>query len=173
MLIVPRRFGDSRGYFTETFNAKRYAELGIDRPFVQDNRSLSRPTGTLRGLHCQIAPNAQGKLIFVTAGAIWDVAVDIRGGSPSHGAWIAATLTAQAGEQIWVPPGFLHGYVTLEPDTEVFYKVTGDYDPPSERGVVWDDPALGIPWPLDGAPILSDKDKSLPPLAAARDWFPA
>ena len=171
MLIVPQRHIDPRGHFAETYAAKRFAEIGIDRPFVQENQSLSRSKGTLRGLHCQIAPFAQGKLVRVVRGAAWDVAVDIRSGSPSYGKWTARTITADGGEQLWVPPGFLHGFLTLEPDTEIFYKVTSDYDPESERGVIWNDGALGIPWPLDGAPILSDKDLLLPPLTAARDWF--
>jgi dTDP-4-dehydrorhamnose 3,5-epimerase len=173
IVIVPRRFGDERGHFAETYNAKRLAEIGIDRPFVQDNQSLSRTKGTLRGLHCQVSPFAQGKLVRVVRGAVWDVAVDIRAGSPSYGRWTAATLTADGGEQLWVPPGFLHGFLTLAPDSEIFYKVTDDYDLQSERGVIWNDETLGIPWPLDGKPILSEKDGRLPPLAAAREWFAA
>ena len=171
LLIVPRRFSDLRGYFVETYSFDRFAALGIDRPFVQDNQSLSRPKGTLRGLHCQIAPFAQGKLVRVVRGAVWDVAVDIRTGSPSYGKWTTATLTADGGEQLWVPPGFLHGFLTLSPDTEIFYKVTANYDRASERGVIWSDPTLEIPWPLEREPVLSDKDKSMPPFAAARDWF--
>jgi dTDP-4-dehydrorhamnose 3,5-epimerase len=171
LLIVPRRFGDARGFFAETYTAKKFAEIGIDRPFVQDNQSLSRVKGTVRGLHCQIAPHTQGKLIRVGHGAAWDVAVDIRAGSASYGKWVAARLTAEAGEQLWVPPGFLHGFTTLTPDTEILYKVTADYDPRTERGVIWNDPSLGISWPIEGEPILSDKDKILPPFAAVRDWF--
>lgn len=170
LLIVPRRFGDARGFFSETYNAKRLAAIGIDLPFIQDNQSLSRSKGTLRGLHCQVAPHVQGKLVRAVRGAIWDVAVDIRPRSPSFGRWAAATLTADAGEQIWVPPGFLHGFVTLVPDTEIFYKVTADYDPASERGVIWNDPSLSLPWPLEGDPILSDKDKVLPEFGEVRDW---
>jgi dTDP-4-dehydrorhamnose 3,5-epimerase len=173
MLIVPRRFGDARGYFVETYNAEKYAEIGIKEAFVQDNESLSEHQGTLRGLHCQLAPHAQGKLVRVTRGAVWDVAVDTRAGSPSYGKWVGTTLTAEGGEQLWVPPGFLHGFMTLLPDTEFVYKVTAPYDRDSERGVMWDDRALAISWPLSGAPILSDKDKLLPPFAAARDWFAA
>ena len=173
MLVVPQRFADARGYFAETYAGKRYAAIGIDRPFVQDNESLSREKGTLRGLHCQIAPFAQGKLVRVSRGAIWDVAVDIRGGSPSYGQWTAARLTADGGEQMWVPPGFLHGFLTLVADTAIIYKVTSDYDRGSERGVIWNDPTLGIAWPLEGDPVLSDKDRLLPPFAAARDWFRA
>jgi dTDP-4-dehydrorhamnose 3,5-epimerase len=173
VLIVPKRFGDERGHFSETYNAKRLREIGVDAPFVQDNQSLSRAKGTLRGLHCQVAPNVQGKLIRAVHGTIWDVAVDIRAGSPHFGKWAAATLTAEGGEQLWVPPGFLHGFVTILPDTEIFYKVTGEYDPAAERGVIWNDPALAIPWPLSGDPVLSEKDKTLPEFTAARDWFAA
>lgn len=172
VLVVPRRFGDARGHFSETYNLKRLAEIGIDRPFVQDNQSLSRTKGTLRGLHCQVAPHAQGKLVRVVRGAVWDVAVDIRNGSPSYGRWVAATLTEAEGEQLWIPDGFLHGFVTLVPDTEIFYKVTADYSPSDERGIVWNDPTLNIPWPVESAPVLSEKDKLLPNFAAARDWFP-
>jgi dTDP-4-dehydrorhamnose 3,5-epimerase len=171
MLIVPRRFGDARGFFAETYTARRFVEIGIDRPFVQDNQSLSRQKGTVRGLHCQVAPHIQGKLIRVGRGAAWDVAIDIRGNSASYGKWIGATLTAEGGEQLWVPPGFLHGFVTLQPDTEILYKVTADYDPQVERGVIWNDRSLAISWPIEGEPILSDKDKNLPPFAAARAWF--
>jgi dTDP-4-dehydrorhamnose 3,5-epimerase len=173
LLIVPRRFTDARGHFAETYNAKRLTEIGIDRAFIQDNQSLSRSKGTLRGLHCQIAPFVQGKLVRVVRGAAWDVAVDIREGSPSYGRWAAATLTAEGGEQLWVPPGFLHGFLTLAADTEIFYKVTGDYDRSSERGVIWNDTTLGIPWPIAYKPILSDKDGLLPSFAAARGWFAA
>lgn len=173
LLIVPQRFPDARGHFTETYSAKRFSEIGIDRPFVQDNQSLSRRKGTLRGLHCQVAPFAQGKLVRVVRGAIWDVAVDIREGSQSYGKWAAATLTADGGEQLWVPPGFLHGFLTLAADTEISYKVTNDYDRPSERGVIWNDATLGIPWPIADEPMLSDKDKLLPTFAAARSWFAA
>jgi dTDP-4-dehydrorhamnose 3,5-epimerase len=171
VLIVPQRFGDVRGYFTETFNAKRFAEIGIGEPFVQDNQSLSRSQGTVRGLHCQIAPHAQGKLVRVLRGAAWDVAVDIRAGSPSYGKWVGATLTAEQGEQLWIPPGFLHGFATLTPDTEIVYKVTDFYDRDTERGVLWNDPALAVAWPIEGEPILSDKDRTLPPFGAARGWF--
>jgi dTDP-4-dehydrorhamnose 3,5-epimerase len=171
VVIVPPRYGDARGYFAETFSAGRFAELGIAGPFVQDNQSLSRATGTLRGLHCQVAPSAQGKLVRALRGAIWDVAVDARAGSASYGQWAATTLTEVGGEQLWVPPGFLHGFVTLEPDSEIFYKVTAGYDPASERGVIWNDPALAIAWPVTGEPVLSEKDRLLPPFSAAAGWF--
>ncbi|MGH6990500.1 MAG: dTDP-4-dehydrorhamnose 3,5-epimerase, partial [Stellaceae bacterium] len=172
MLIVPDRHGDARGYFSETFNAARFAEIGIGDAFVQDNESLSRDHGTLRGLHCQVPPYAQGKLVRVLRGAAFDVAVDARVGSPSHGKWVAARLTAEEGEQLWIPPGFLHGYLTLVDETEIFYKVTAPYRPEAERGIAWNDPDIAIGWPLMGAPILSAKDRVLPAFAEARDWFP-
>jgi dTDP-4-dehydrorhamnose 3,5-epimerase len=171
-LITPPRFGDQRGYFCETFSAPRFAEAGLSLPFVQDNQSFSRTRGTLRGLHCQVAPFEQGKLVRVIRGSIWDVAVDARPGSPSFGAYAAAILSAENGSQLWIPPGFLHGFCTLEPDTEVIYKVTGLYDRASERGVIWNDPGLALPWPVDASEVvLSDKDRALPGWADAADWF--
>jgi dTDP-4-dehydrorhamnose 3,5-epimerase len=173
-LFTPARFGDARGYFSETFSAARYAEAGLAAPFVQDNQSYSAARGTLRGLHCQLAPHIQGKLVRVLRGAIWDVAVDARAGSPTYGQWAAATLSAENGAQLWVPPGFLHGFVTIEPDTEVFYKVTAPYDRAAERGVIWNDPALALPWPVGQADVvLSDKDKVLPGFGEAAGWFPS
>ena len=163
ILVTPPRFGDARGFFSETFNAPRFAEAGIDLPFIQDNQSLSRERGVIRGLHCQIAPYAQGKLVRCVKGAIWDVAVDARRSSPTYGQWAAAELSAENWAQLWVPPGFLHGFCTLVPDTEVIYKVTDRYDRDSERGVVWNDPELALPWPLSEAEaVLSDKDRVLP-----------
>jgi dTDP-4-dehydrorhamnose 3,5-epimerase len=174
ILLTPPRYGDARGFFSETFNAARFAEAGIDEGFVQDNQSLSRGRGVVRGLHCQIAPFAQGKLVRVLRGAIWDVAVDIRRGSPSYGRHVAAVLSADNWQQVWIPPGFLHGFCTLEPDTEVLYKVTAAYHPASERGVIWNDRDLALPWPLaEDEVLLSDKDRRLPPFAAAADWFAA
>jgi dTDP-4-dehydrorhamnose 3,5-epimerase len=173
-LMTPARYGDSRGYFSETYSLPRCAEAGLHAPFVQDNQSYSAARGTLRGLHCQVAPRIQGKLVRVLRGAIWDVAVDARAGSPSFGHWAAATLSAENGAQLWVPPGFLHGFVTLEPDTEVFYKVTDLYDRGAERGVIWNDPGLALPWPVEpDAVFLSDKDKILPGFAEAAAWFPS
>jgi dTDP-4-dehydrorhamnose 3,5-epimerase len=172
-LITPPRFGDSRGFFSETFHARRFAEAGIPGPFVQDNHSLSAARGTVRGLHTQIGDSAQGKLVRVTRGAVWDVAVDIRQGSPSYGRHVAAVLSAENWQQMWIPPGFLHGFCTLAPDTEVLYKVTAEYDRAAERGVHWRDPALDIPWPI--APeeaVLSAKDLELPNLADCPAWFP-
>lgn len=172
LLITPPRFGDSRGFFSEVFNAARFCSAGIAPAFIQDNQSFSAEIGTLRGLHCQVAPAVQGKLVRVLRGAIYDVAVDIRTGSPSYGQFVAAELSAQNGSQLWVPGGFLHGFCTLTADTEVLYKVSGPYLREAERGVMWNDPTLAIPWPLDGrAPALSDKDKVLPDFAAAKGWF--
>jgi dTDP-4-dehydrorhamnose 3,5-epimerase len=172
ILATPARFGDPRGYFSEVFNAARFAAAGIDGPFVQDNQSLSASKGTVRGLHCQTAPSVQGKLVRVLRGAIWDVAVDIRRGSPSYGQHVAAVLSAESGAQLWVPGGFLHGFCTLEPDTEVLYKVTAGYDKAAERGVIWNDPALALPWPVaTEEAVLSDKDMHLPRLADCEDWF--
>ena len=172
ILLTPPRFGDTRGFFSETFNVRRFAEAGVDLPFVQDNQSLSAAKGTVRGLHCQVAPSVQGKLVRCVRGAIWDVAVDIRHGSPSFGQHVAAVLSADNWSQLWVPGGFLHGFCTLAADTEVIYKVTADYDRAAERGVVWNDPALALPWPVAAADaVLSDKDKILPRLADCDVWF--
>ncbi len=166
VLLRPRRFTDARGYFVETFNARVFAEAVGAFTFVQDNEALSAPKGTLRGLHFQAPPFAQGKLVRVLRGAIFDVAVDIRAGSPSFGRHVSATLDAAGGDQIWVPPGFAHGYCTLEPDTAIAYKVTTTYSAPHDGGMLWDDPALAIPWPVaPGTATLSDKDRNLPRLA--------
>ena len=172
ILLTPPRFGDARGFFSEVFNVRRFAAAGVDLPFVQDNQSLSAKTGTIRGLHCQIAPSVQGKLVRCVRGAIWDVAVDIRHGSPSFGQHVAAVLSAENGCQLWVPGGFLHGFCTLEPDTEVIYKVTAEYDRTAERGVIWNDRDLALPWPVaEAEAVLSDKDVTLPHLAACDFWF--
>ncbi len=171
ILVTPPRFGDNRGYFSEVFNVDRFAAAGVDLPFIQDNQSLSQERGTIRGLHCQLAPHPQGKLVRVIAGAIWDVAVDARQGSPTYGQWAAADLSAANGAQLWIPPGFLHGFCTTEPDTQVLYKVTAPYSRESERGVLWSDPTLNLPWPTT-EPVLSDKDKVLPTFDAAKGWFP-
>ena len=161
LLVTPARHGDARGFFSETWNQARAEAAGITGQFVQDNHSVSREQGVLRGLRCQVAPYAQGKLVRVVKGAIWDVAVDARRGSPTYGQWAAAELSAENWAQLWVPPGFLHGFCTLQPDTEVIYKVTGQYDRASERGVIWNDPDLALPWPVT-EPVLSDKDRVLP-----------
>jgi dTDP-4-dehydrorhamnose 3,5-epimerase len=171
LLITPPRFADSRGFFSEVFNVGRFAAAGITPTFIQDNQSRSRK-GVVRGLHCQIAPNAQGKLVRALHGAIWDVAVDIRAGSPTYGQHAAAVLSAENGAQLWIPHGFLHGFVALEDDTDVMYKVDAPYDKSAERGVVWNDPALALPWPIaPAAAIVSDKDMELPPLSACDPWY--
>ena len=170
--IVPRRFEDPRGWFSETYNQARYQSFGIADAFVQDNQSLSRPAATLRGLHFQRPPHAQAKLVRCLRGRIWDVAVDIRAGSPTCGQWVATTLTAQGGEQLYIPTGFAHGFLTLEPDCEVAYKTSALYAPESDAGIAWDDPAVAIAWPLDGAaPQLSDKDRALPRLNGIETGF--
>ena len=164
-LLTPKIFRDERGFFSETYSRKALVAAGIDRTFVQDNQSLSRAKGVLRGLHFQIAPHPQGKLVRVTRGAIFDVAVDIRQGSPSFGRHVSAILSADNWSQLWVPEGFAHGFCTLEPDTEVIYKVTDFYAPECDRGLAWDDPDLGIAWPLSGSQvILSDRDRQHPRL---------
>jgi dTDP-4-dehydrorhamnose 3,5-epimerase len=164
-LVKPRRFGDQRGWFMETYSTARYSALGIDCAFVQDNHSMSRDVGVLRGLHWQAPPHGQAKLIRCVRGKIWDVAVDARAGSPTFGRWVAVELSAENGYQMFVPIGFAHGFVTLEQGTEVEYKVSGGYAPESEGGVAWNDPGLALPWPLaDELPILSPKDELLPPL---------
>ena len=175
LLVTPRRFGDSRGFFSETWNAARYEAAGIAGPFVQDNHSLSAQPGTVRGLHCQVGAAVQGKLVRVVRGAIWDVAIDMRLGSPTYRHHVAAELSASNGAQLWIPPGFLHGFCTLEPDTEVVYKVShGYYDPAAERGVIWNDPDLALPWPaVADSSTLSAKDAKLPRLAACEAWFHA
>jgi len=170
ILITPQKFGDERGFFSETWNASRYAEAGIAPQFVQDNHSMSAAVGTLRGLHCQVAPSVQGKLVRVVRGAIWDVAVDIRVGSPTYGRHVAAELSADNWAQLWIPGGFLHGFCTLAPNTEVIYKVDAGYDRAAERGVIWDDPDLALPWPVAAA-VLSEKDKTLPRFSECDPWF--
>lgn len=164
LLITPKRHGDARGWFAETWSEKALAGTVADTVFVQDNQAFSAAKGTLRGLHFQLAPNTQGKLIRALRGAIFDVAVDIRPGSPTYGQHVSAELTAEGGEQLWVPRGFAHGYCTITDDCEIFYKVDAPYAPQGEGGIIWNDPDLGIAWPLDGEPILSGKDTVLPRL---------
>ena len=166
-LITPKKFGDARGFFSEVYSAAALKEAGIDIDFVQDNHSYSAQPGVLRGLHFQTPPTPQTKLVRVARGRIWDVAVDLRGGSPTYGAWCGAELSAENWAQILVPRGFAHGLVTLEPDTEVLYKVDGFYDPQTDAGLIWNDPDLAIDWPVEGDPILSAKDAVLPRFA---DW---
>lgn len=161
--ISPRKFGDDRGFFSETYNAKSFAEAGIDMNFVQDNHSYSAAKGVVRGLHYQLPPFAQDKLVRVTRGAILDVAVDIRKSSPSFGKWISLEVTAEKWNQILVPKGFAHGFMTLVENTEVIYKVTDYYSPEHDRSIRFDDPAIGIDWPLPSSGVqLSDKDQKAP-----------
>ena len=166
ILITPKSIGDNRGYFMEAFREDLFhAHAGPFR-FVQDNRSFSAEAGTVRGLHFQLPPKAQGKLVSCTAGALLDVAVDIRQGSATYGQHVVAELTAENGEQLWVPPGFAHGFCTLRPETIISYKVTDYYSPEHDRGLFWDDPAIGIDWPVKPEEaVLSEKDKKLPLLS--------
>ena len=165
LLVQPTVHGDDRGTFVETFNRATMAGLGIDLEFVQDNQSTSVHRGTVRGLHLQLDPHAQGKLVRVLRGSILDVAVDLRPGSPSYAQHCSVPLDAAEGRMFWVPPGFAHGFCTLEPDTVVFYKCTALYAPTADRSVRWDDPRLGIDWPVDAAEaVLSAKDAAAPPL---------
>ena len=174
LLIEPKRFGDDRGFFSEVWKRSALADQGFDVTFVQDNHSLSREVGVLRGLHFQRAPHAQGKLVRVVRGRILDVAVDIREGSASYGRHVAQELSAENWQQLWVPRGFAHGFITLEPDTEVLYKVDAEYNREADGGILWNDPALGINWPLPpGGPVLSDKDRVAPRLADVAPVFPA
>jgi dTDP-4-dehydrorhamnose 3,5-epimerase len=160
--IIPSRFGDHRGFFSESWNRRRLTDAGLDLPeFVQDNHSLSREAGTVRGLHFQAPPHAQGKLVRCGRGRLFDVAVDIRSGSPTYGQWAAAELSFENGAQLWIPAGFLHGFMTLEPDTEIIYKCTDYYTPVCDGAVCWD--SCGIDWPLAGiTPVISDKDAKAP-----------
>ena len=167
ILFTPKRFGDARGWFSETFRHDVWHDLGIHDDFVQDNQSLSKPQDTLRGLHFQLPPKGQAKLVRCLRGALFDVAVDLRQGSPTYGQWLGAELSADNGRQLYIPVGFAHGFVTLEPDTEVLYKVSSYYAPDCDRGLAWNDPEIGIDWSLgDREPLLSDKDTRQPALAA-------
>jgi dTDP-4-dehydrorhamnose 3,5-epimerase len=166
--IRPVRHSDPRGFFSETWSRDRFAEAGYPFEWVQDNHSMSTAKGVLRGLHYQLPPAAQDKLIRVTRGSVFDVAVDIRRGSPTFGRWTGLVLSAGLWNQVLVPAGFAHGFVTLEPDVEVQYKISAPYRPDLERAIRFDDPAIGIEWPLDGAAVqLSAKDQSAPLLAQA------
>lgn len=166
LLIEPRKFGDARGFFSETYNRARLAELGFDRDFVQDNHSLSVEAGVVRGLHYQSPPFAQDKLVRVVRGAILDVVVDLRRGSPTWGDHASVEISAANWRQLLAPAGFAHGFVTLAPETEVVYKVTNYYAPDHDHGLLWSDPALGIVWPVaPDAARLSDKDRIQPRLA--------
>jgi len=165
LLISTRRFGDERGFFLETYSARDFAALGIEESFVQDNHSLSAAVGTIRGLHFQLPPQAQAKLVRVLRGAILDVAVDLRRSSPTYGRHVAVELSAANGLQLYIPAGFAHGFCTLEPDTEVAYKVSAPYSPAHDRSLAWDDPDLALPWPFGAANVtLSEKDRGAPRL---------
>lgn len=169
VLVTPARHGDTRGYFSETFREREYAEAGITGPFVQDNQAFSQKSGVLRGLHFQVPPAAQAKLVACTQGVIFDVAVDIRPDSATFGKYVSAELSAKNGHQLYVPEGFAHGYLTLTDNCLVQYKVTAYYSPEDERGLAWNDPEIGIAWPLDGnQPTVSEKDLRLPHLSALR-----
>ncbi len=170
--LRPNRLSDERGFFSEVWREDRLAEAGINARFVQDNHSFSTARGVLRGLHFQRPPAAQDKLVRVSRGSIFDVAVDIRRGSPTFGKWAGLVISAAEWNQLFVPSGFAHGFVTLEEDSEVLYKVSAPYSPEHERAIRFDDPAIGIEWPVAaGELILSDKDRSAPPLAEVDTGF--
>lgn len=164
-LITPKKFGDVRGYFSEVFRDGWFRQNIADVGFVQDNESLSGQVGTVRGLHFQLEPFAQGKLVRCTRGALLDVAVDVRVGSPTYGKWVSAELSQENGVQLWVPAGFAHGFLTLKPDTIINYKVTAAYNAEHDRGLKWDDPAIGINWPKMKAYVVSEKDSKQPLLS--------
>lgn len=171
-IITPKKFGDQRGFFSETFNQRALEAAGVSGTFVQDNQSLSATVGTIRGLHFQSKPFAQDKLLRVTRGRILDVAVDLRRSSPTYGRHVAVELSAENWRQLWVPVGFAHGFCTLEPDTEVHYKVTAYYSPEHDHGVLWNDPEIGITWPVSAdAAVLSAKDEAQPRLADLPNYF--
>ena len=171
-IVTPKKFGDARGFFSEVYSRKAWGGAGLDGDFVQDNHSYSAEVGVIRGLHFQIAPFAQAKLVRVARGRILDVAVDLRAGSPTYGRHVAVELSAANWRQLLVPVGFAHGFCTLVPDTEVLYKVTQIYSPAHDRGLAFDDPALGIDWGIDAArAVLSDKDRRHPRLAELGPQF--
>ena len=170
IVLAPRKFADARGYFVETYNRRVYSELGITSDFVQDNQSYSAREGTVRGLHFQRPPHSQAKLVRVLRGSILDVVVDLRVGSPTFGKWVAERLTAEDAEQLFVPRGFAHGFYTLEPSTEVAYKVDAFYSAECDSGIVWNDPTLNISWPSTDI-TLSEKDSALPTFDALQSPF--
>ena len=167
LVLEPVVYGDHRGFFMEAWNRATFADVtGVDVEFVQDNHSRSA-AGVLRGLHFQVPPSPQGKLVRVGQGTVWDVAVDIRRASPTFGRWFGIELSEENRLQLWVPPGFAHGFVVLSESADLLYKTSGYYDATCDRSLRWDDPELAIDWPLDGAPTLSDKDRQAPTLADA------
>jgi len=171
LIIEPKIWPDDRGYFYESYNKQRFTDAGIAVEFVQDNQSSSQK-GTLRGLHGQANPYAQGKLVRVLKGKVWDVAVDIRKGSPTYGQHFGMELTGDSHQQLWIPAGFLHGFLTLEDDTIFVYKITNFYNKESEIGVMWNDPDLALPWPIEGIDILlSSKDMVHPTFAEFKTPF--
>ncbi len=173
-LVRSDKFSDERGYFMETWSKSQFASLGLHADFVQDNQSLSRPRGTLRGLHFQREPHAQAKLIRVVTGAIFDVAVDLRPGSPTFGQWCGAELTSEDNDQLFIPRGFAHGFLTLHPDTIICYRVEAPYAPQSDSGIAWDDADIGVKWPVAGMELLlSDRDRRWPTLKAYREALDA
>lgn len=167
LILTPRRFADSRGFFSESYNTRRMREAGLDFDFVQDNHSFSEAAGTIRGLHFQTPPHAQAKLVRCGRGRLWDVAVDIRKGSPTYGQWFGTELSFETGRQLLIPTGFAHGFVTREPGTEILYKCTDHHAPEAEGAVRWNDPDLAIDWALPAGtePVLSTRDAKAPALA--------
>ena len=170
VILIPQRHGDARGFFSESWNYARMRDAGLTYNFVQDNHSLSATSGTLRGLHYQSPPHAQAKLVRCGRGVLWDVAVDIRRGSPTYGHWTGVKLTPENGCQLLIPAGFLHGFVTRVPDTEIIYKCTDYYAPECDGAIAWDDPDLCIDWGVQN-PVLSGKDAAAPPLAQITSPF--
>lgn len=171
-VLLPKKFGDNRGFFSEVYSRSALTEAGVTAEFLQDNHSLSAEKGVVRGMHWQLPPMAQDKLVRVVRGSILDVAVDIRRGSPTFGRHVSVMLSAENWQQIYVPAGFAHGFATLEPNTEVLYKVTAGYSPQHERAFRWNDPAVGIEWGIDeSAAVLSGRDKAHPLLSEVRDLF--
>ncbi len=172
LMLTPSRFQDDRGFFSETYSRRALAEAGVAVEFVQDNHSLSLCAGTVRGLHFQTPPAAQAKLVRVVRGAVFDVAVDMRAGSPSYARHVGCTLSAARWNQLFIPEGFAHGFCTLEPNSEVIYKVSDYYAPAHDSGLLWNDPALGIDWPVSASSaVVSDKDRSQPRLAELPEYF--
>lgn len=171
VLITPKRFGDARGFFSETYSAKDFSTIGIAVPFVQDNHALTAKKGTIRGLHFQVAPKTQDKLVRVVRGSVYDVAVDIRRNSPTYGRYVGVELSAENWQQLFVPRGFAHGYCTLESNTEVLYKTSDFYAPECEGGCLWNDKTLNIAWPTFSGKIVSERDANLPSFAELHSPF--